>query len=152
MICNKILAHETTIMSLSTHDSAHLVIELRKTITAMFHLYQGKVFEPCRSAPTTTTPFSTPIDYAESTRAADMLFTDWDTNKLINLVQRKLLELVAIGPPRETLRILSSRLLEVIKTKEAYKGMEVCAEDERRSLEKMFAEIDKVQALLKYEL
>lgn len=150
-ICERILAHESVIISLFYPDSVRLVIELRNTINDLFHLYHGKTSQACYLASTTTTSSAAPTDHTKDSRVAAISSTECDTNKLISLVERKLLELVAIGSPRETLRILCSRLLEVIKMKEAYEEADVCVGDEKKALKEILAEFDEVQALMRFE-
>lgn len=50
-------------------------------------------------------------------------------DELIHLVERKLLETIASGSPKETLRILSERLLKVLGTRDLYEKSTICAGD-----------------------
>ncbi|KAF2163594.1 hypothetical protein M409DRAFT_57475 [Zasmidium cellare ATCC 36951] len=151
--CVKVLAHEGVIMSLSTEDS-RLILKLHDSINDLFRFYHGKGSNACPLATTTTTTTS-PLTVAIKHTSHDQDVSDplkgCDTDKLINLIERRLLELVAKGPSRETLRILASRLLEVVEKKKEYEKAADCVDDPGEALKSILADFDRVQGLLRYE-
>ncbi|KAK4500988.1 hypothetical protein PRZ48_006794 [Zasmidium cellare] len=148
--CYKLHGYEYQVKRLSTNDY-RLFIELHNAINHLFRFYHGKGKQGCRPAPTTTTSSSSPTDYPAHIKDIQSRRRSCETDQLIDLAERRLLELVAVNPSRETIRILASRLLEVVKMKKEYQEEEECADDSKEALNSILAEFNKVQALLRYE-